>query len=161
MNLKIGKPQITDGKEIWKLIKRTGNLDLNSEYCYFMLADLYQDHCAIITSPDHSGILGFASCLPRQDQANTLFAWQICTDPLIQKRGMAKKMLQFVLDNQDKKFEYLQATISDDNLGSQALFKSIAKSYGASIDKEMYIAADDFNDSHESEYIYNIGKLNY
>ncbi|UXP33360.1 diaminobutyrate acetyltransferase [Reichenbachiella agarivorans] len=161
MTIKIRKPQISDGKEIWKLIKRTGNLDLNSEYCYFMLADLYQDQCAIVTSPDHAGILGFASCLPRQEEDNTLFVWQICTDPQLQKQGMAKKMLHFILENQQDKVKYIQATISEDNLGSRALFTSIAKSYDAKIDKDLYIDAQDFSNSHKSEFIYRIGILNY
>ncbi|PIB36966.1 hypothetical protein BFP72_16920 [Reichenbachiella sp. 5M10] len=126
-----------------------------------MLADLYRDQCAIVTSPDHTGILGFASCLPRQGEGDTLFVWQICTDPQIQKQGMAKKMLHFILENQKEKIKYLQATISDDNQGSRALFASIAKSYQAEMHKTLYIDAQDFYDSHQSEYLYNIGILNY
>lgn len=161
MNLNIQKPQLTDGKEIWKLIKRTGNLDLNSEYCYFMLSDLFKDYCAIVTSPDETDILGYVSCIPRQDDSQTLFVWQVCTDPRIQKRGMAKKLINFVIEQQSEKVEFIEATISDDNQGSIALFTSLAKSYGAEMKKENYIEASDFNDSHESEYIYKIGKLNY
>lgn len=161
MTLNIQKPDITDGKEIWKLIKRTGNLDLNSEYCYFMLSDLFREHCAVVKSPDENDILGYVSCIPRQNDSQTLFVWQVCTDPRIQKRGMAKKMIQFVIENQSEKVAYIEATISDDNAGSQALFSSLAKSYQAEIKKELYIDARDFNNSHESEYIYRIGKLNY
>ncbi|HKK12625.1 MAG TPA: diaminobutyrate acetyltransferase [Flavobacteriaceae bacterium] len=161
MKTTIRKPQINDGKDIWKLVKRIGNLDLNSEYCYFMTADLFSDHCAIVADEDSQELLGFALCIVKPEKKDTLFVWQIGVDQRAQGNGLAKKMINFIVDNQDHKLSYIQATVTDDNKSSRALFSSIARFYKADITKEIYIDAANFNHSHHSEYLYNIGKLTY
>lgn len=161
MNITIRRPKIEDGKQIWNLIHRTGNLDLNSEYCYFMLSDLFRQQCAVICSDEEAEILGFASCILRPDSPKTLFVWQICIDQKLQKRGLAKRVLKHIIENQDHRVEYVEATISEDNTSSRALFSSLAKDYHAPISKDIYIESGQFNSGHESEFIYTIGKLKY
>ena len=160
MEISIRQPEIEDGKQIWSLIKHSGNLDLNSEYCYFMLSDIFGKQCALACSEENE-ILGYASCLPRPTSPKVLFVWQICVDEKAQKHGIAKKLLNFIIQNQEAKVDEIQATISGSNIPSQTLFKSLAKDYKAKINKEIYIQAQNFSNGHESEFIYKIEKLKY
>lgn len=161
MKVTIRKPQIHDGKEIWKLIGRIGNLDLNSEYCYFMLSDLFSNQCAVVVDENSQELLGFALCFIRPEKKDILFVWQIGVDQKAQGNGLAKQMVNFIVDNQDHKISYIQATVTEDNNSSKALFSSIANSYKTDITKKVYIDAKNFNNNHQTEYIYNIGKLIY
>ncbi len=161
MELSIKRPEKKDGKEIWKLIKRTGTLDLNSEYSYFMLSDLFEDHCAIIVSSELEEVLGFVSTFRRKGDKETVFVWQICVDERLQGQGAAKRMLDFIIQKSEEKVQYVEATISDDNGASIGLFSSFARGYGAEMKKETYIDASEFEGSHDSEYLYKIGPLIY
>ncbi len=161
MELEIRSTKREDGAEIWDLVRRTGTLDLNSEYCYFMFADLFSKQCAVITSLQTNEILGFVSCIIKGEREKTLFVWQVCTDKRVQKKGLAKKLIQFVINTQSEKISFIETTISESNLASKNLFKSLAEYYTTKIEKSTYIASKQFKNGHEAEYLYKIGKLNY
>ncbi len=160
MSLHIRKPTREDGQSIFKLIRNVGGLDLNSEYSYFMIADLFRNQCAVVVD-DKGEIHGFASGILRPEDPETLFIWQICTDNVIRGKGMAKQMIEFIIANQRTEVKYIEATIDDQNISSQSLFKSIAKHFEADVVKSIYIRQEEFSDAHTSEYIYRIGTLKY
>lgn len=124
-----------------------------------MLADLFSGQCAVVHSDDSNDLLGFISTIQKPTSLNTLFVWQICIDQQVQKRGLAKSLINFVLKQQKEKVDYIETTISDDNQASQNLFKSVAKDYNAAIKKTVYVSADEFRVGHETEYLYTIGTL--
>ena len=161
MGLIIVKPDFADGSKIYELVKRVGTLDLNSEYNYFLLCDIFQDQCAVVKDEQSGDVHGFVSSIKRPDRPNVLFFWQIAVSNQIQGMGYAKKLLDFVIRSQESRIDFVETTISDDNLASKALFKSFARMYRSEMVKEVYIEENQFLNGHEAEYLYKIGKLDY
>jgi L-2,4-diaminobutyric acid acetyltransferase len=157
----IENPSNKDGHEIWKLVKSSNTLDLNSEYCYFMLASIVSKQCAIVKEKKNKKIVGFLSCIISPENMQNLFIWQICVAESAKKNGLAKQMVDYVVKNQKKPIEYIHVTISANNEASLALFNSLAKGYKASIEREVFINSNQFNGNHETEYLYKIGLLTY
>lgn len=162
MNLKIQKPGKEHGHKVWQLIKDSENLDLNSSYYYFILCDFYKDYCAVVVDEDTNNVVGFLSGLIPPNKPSTLFVWQVSVASSARKRGLAKRMLQFVLENNKEVVNTIETTISPDNAASDALFQSIAQQYGANVEKTTYLDSNDFDsESHETELLYNIKPLKF
>src|SRR5699024_12005150 len=63
------------GSEVWKLIKETGVLDLNSSYSYLMWCSYFNDTSIIIESNEK--VVGFVSGFVKPSSPNRLFIWQV------------------------------------------------------------------------------------
>lgn len=162
MNLTIQKPKKEHGHKVWQLIKDSENLDLNSSYYYFILCDFYKDYCAVVKDEETGNIVGFLSGLIPPNQPGTLFVWQVSVASSARKRGLAKRMLQFVLENNKDIVTTIQTTISPDNAASDALFQSIAQQYGATVETTVYLDTNDFDhENHETELLYTIQPLKF
>lgn len=155
MQLTIRTAKRTDGAKIWKLIKAVGTLDLNSEYCYFILSDFFSGTC-LIAEGEAGSLLGFVTCFVPPKEKNTLFVWQIGVDQKVQGRGIAGQLLDLLIQHQGKKLEKVKTTISDDNKASQHLFRSFAKRHKAIMVKSEFIRSEDFEGEHEAEYLYTV-----
>lgn len=159
MSLEIKHPQKEDGEKVWKLIKNTGGLDLNTSYCYFMLCDYFKKSCAIAVDSSTDKILGFISTYTKPEDDKTLFVWQVAVDPAGQGQGISKKLLHYVIQA-DENIQHIETTVGPDNAASDGLFRSIARQYNASIDKEVYLDKTNFTEGeHETELLYKIGPL--
>lgn len=157
--LTIRKPHLEDGAKIWKLVKDSGVLDVNSSYSYLMLCKYFQDTCAI--AEEDGKAVGFVTGFRPPSDMETLFVWQIAVDPSQRGRGLASKLIQELL-KREPGAKYITATISPSNKASQALFKRLASDLNANIEES---ASDGIPEhifpegGHEAEHLFRIGPI--
>ena len=151
------KPEISDAYSIWKLIKESPPLDLNSLYCYLIICTHFAD--TSIIAEDSDGICGFISAYILPDSDNILFVWQVVVKKEKKRQGIANTMLQSLLRRKHKKvIQYLETTVNPSNKASGALFYAIAKSLNTKCHEGVFFAEKDFgNQAHEDEILYRIG----
>jgi len=153
----IQQPTKVKGKAVHQLIKQTGGLDLNSVYYYYILCDFYRQTSAIAIN-EKEEVVGYLSALVAPNDENSLFVWQVAVHPSAQGKGLSKKMLEFVIQN-NPHLSAIKTTIGPDNMASQGLFKSIAKKHNAKIYQETYLSSEDLGD-HDPEILFTIKPIN-
>ncbi|MEK3881258.1 diaminobutyrate acetyltransferase [Paenibacillus sp. PL2-23] len=152
------KPEAADGHAVWKLVKRSGGLDVNTSYAYILLCDQFRDTCCVGKQEERT--LGFVSAFRKPSEPNTLFVWQIAVDPILRGNGIASKLLAEVLrrdDNAD--IQYVEATIGPDNIASRQLFLRLAKTFGAECAISELYGEELFPEAHDAELLFRIGPL--
>lgn len=154
---KCRKPNVEDGADVWKLIKKTKDLDLNSSYSYLMWCSYFRDTSVVLEMNDQ--VVGFISAFIKQSSPSTLFVWQVVVDQTKRGQGLASQMLHHLLKrDRCKDIEYIEATVSPSNIPSQRLFQSLAEELNTNINISMFLTSDDFpEEGHEAEFIHQIG----
>ncbi|SDE15272.1 L-2,4-diaminobutyric acid acetyltransferase [Paenibacillus sp. UNCCL117] len=154
------KPQKEDGAAVWRLVKETGTLDLNSVYCYILLCDYFKETCVIAEADGE--IAGFVSAFRPPEHPDRLFVWQIAVSPGKQRRGIGRMLLQELLSRvEPDTIRHIEATISPSNAASRALFLSLAKReklechWSAGYRTSLFPAEQ----AHEEELLYKLGPL--
>lgn len=149
------KPIKKDGKEIFDLIKRSEPLDVNSEYLYLLQTTHFRDYCCV--AEENGEIVGFISgyLLPNSD--DTLFIWQVAIDSKMRGRGLAKSILQSIVQREELKgVKNIFTTVSPSNTASRRFFEKFTEEFGIEMVSETFIEKSDFVDVHEDEILYKI-----
>jgi L-2,4-diaminobutyric acid acetyltransferase len=165
MNLKTGlmtkvmlrQPQEADGASIWRLVRNTGVLDVNSPYSYLMLCKFFSDTCVVA---EHDGqIVGFVSAFLPPANPQTLFVWQVAVAKSQRGNGLGKALLQELIGREVcKNVCYLEATVSPTNFPSQALFRGLARDFATHCEILECFPAHLFpGGTHEPEMTFRIG----
>jgi L-2,4-diaminobutyric acid acetyltransferase len=144
-------------KELCTFIKSVGNLDLNSSYLYLLLAHYFSQQC-LVAKVDQK-IIGFITAIKTDNDANnnTIFIWQVGVDQDFQCRGIAKKLLQTLIERQSNNITKIEFTISPSNKPSLALFQKYADKIGATVDPVAKFDSElFFEEGHEEEIFYQI-----
>lgn len=144
---------------MWRLVKETGVLDLNSPYAYLLVAEHFGDTSVVAELPD-GAIAGFVSayCPPRKD--DTVFVWQVGVAEAGRGRGVATRMLMDIVKRDAcRHVHYLDTTIGPSNEASMALFRGFARRLGADIERSELFPAEAFpgGADHEPEILFRIG----
>lgn len=150
-------PTIEDGISIWRLVRDSGVLDLNSVYAYLLLCKDFVETCAV--AEVDGKVLGFVTAYRPPGREDSLFIWQIGVDPTLRGRGVAGRLIQELLHREScGGVTTLEATIGPSNEASHALFAALAKWLGAGLSKQPYFDARLFPDKgHEPEDLIRIG----
>jgi L-2,4-diaminobutyric acid acetyltransferase len=152
-------PTPADAARIHALIDECKPLDLNSVYCYMLLAAHFADTCVVA---EHGGqIAGFLSSYLHPQRPSALFVWQVAVSPKSRSLGVGRGLLDAVLARPAVAgVESLETTITPSNVASWALFRSFARRRGAACSDEPFFAQKDFGESgHEEERLLRIGPL--
>jgi len=150
-------PKIDDGIAIYKLIKQSPPLDLNSSYLYFLQATHFAETCVI--AEQNGEVVGFVSGYFRPDKEDSLFVWQVAVSEKVRGQGVGKKLLYQLISNQASRpiVRDVCCTISPSNTASQNLFKSFAEHHGLIIEKTPFLKTEHFGDeAHEEEDLYTV-----
>lgn len=158
----VRNPGAGDAAAVWRLVEGSQILDHNSFYCYFMLCHFFSSTCAVAEL--RGEVVGFVTGFCPPDRPDTLFVWQVRVEAAARGRGLARRMIEFVLhDPSDRPIRFVEATISPDNQASQALFRSLAKAYNTHMVKidgflptSMYPVEAGV---HEQEDLFRVGPL--
>lgn len=152
-------PKSSEGGAIWKLVRDTGTLDLNSSYLYLLLARDFADTCVVAVRDGE--LVGFASGYRRPADPTVIFLWQIGIAPNAQGQGLGKRLLSsFLRQPGALDAEWLETTIAPDNAASQALFTGMAHHMGVDWQTHSCFDATDFPEAgHAPEILYRIGPL--
>ncbi|MBN1474814.1 MAG: diaminobutyrate acetyltransferase [Syntrophaceae bacterium] len=156
-NLKLRKPEISDAHAIWKLIKTSPPLDLNSPYCYLIICAHFAD--TSIVAEDQFGICGFISAYILPNSSNTLFVWQVAVNNDYKRKGIARAMIDSLLHRNFKfPINYLETTVNPSNKASGNFFRSTAKSLNTQCQESVFFSENNFGgQDHEAEILYRIG----
>lgn len=159
-SIRYRQPVKKDGSEVWRLVRDSGGLDLNSVYSYLMLCDFFRDTCRVAESEGQ--IVGFASAFRKPDDPQTLFVWQIAVDPGLRGRGVGRSMLKELIDSdKNADIRFIEATIGPNNIASRSLFLGLAQSVGAECSMANHYAAELFPgpEAHDDELLFRIGPI--
>jgi L-2,4-diaminobutyric acid acetyltransferase len=152
----IEQPSVEDGGAIWRIARDSGKLDLNSSYAYLMWCHDFADTSLVARVGDE--VVGFVIGYRRPTAPDTVVVWQVAVDSSQRGRGTAGALLDALVDRlADDGVRHMETTITPDNAPSQALFASLARRWGAAMDRAGTFDAGDFPDEHESEVRYRIG----
>lgn len=169
-------PTAEDGIRLHRLVAACAPLDPNSVYCNLLQATHFAATCVAAermsdpaTDPltttgqpqTNQPLMGFISAYQPPQQPETLFVWQVAVAPEGRGCGLAKRMLQAILQRETcRAVRYLETTITRDNQASWALFRSLARDLGAPLQDRLYFDRDQhFAGQHDSEYLVRIGPL--
>jgi L-2,4-diaminobutyric acid acetyltransferase len=139
---------------MWRLAE--GAVDRNSPYSYLMLCEFFSDTCAVATVDDR--IVGFATGFRLPADADTLFIWQIATDPTVRNLGVGSALLDHLVDIPTvPRTRFLEATVTPDNAASLRLFRSFSTRRDAPCAEAPLFTSTDFPTPHAPEHRLRIG----
>ncbi|GAB3461178.1 diaminobutyrate acetyltransferase [Actinophytocola sediminis] len=152
----IDEPSTRDGASIWRIARDSRKLDLNSSYAYLMWCHDFADTSAVARVDDD--VVGFVIGYRRPTRPDTVVVWQIAVDSSQRGRGTAGALLDALVGRLfEQGVRHLETTITPDNDASNALFASLARRWGATMDRAGTFDAGQFPDEHESEIRFRIG----
>lgn len=155
--VQLRKPTEEDGAKIWQFIQNTGNLDLNSAYCYLMLCKFFPDTCVVAEKNEQ--IVGFVSAFRQPDAEDVIFVWQVAVASSQRGKGLATSLVKELLQRKAcADVRFLEATVSPSNVPSQSLFKGLARFFRTNCEITECFSSKHFPVSgHEEEWIYRVG----
>lgn len=149
-------PRISDGAALWRLTRATEVLDVNSSYHYLLWCRDFADTSVVATTQDGQ-LVGFVTGFLRPSDPTTLLIWQVGVDAAARGRGLASRMLDYLVETTGA--EHLETTVTDDNAASKQLFASLAKRHEADHEVTALFTPEMYPDSHDTEYLHRIGPL--
>lgn len=158
--IQIRAPLAEDGSLIWKLVADSGNLDVNSAYCYMLLCEYFRDTCLV--AEEDGTIVGFVSAFLRPDRRDTLFVWQIAVAGAHRGRGIARTLLHKLVNGKAcRSVRTVEATVSPSNTASRRLFASLAETLACAHTVTKGFPSSFFpqEHSHEEEPLIRVGPI--
>lgn len=145
---------------MWRLVKETGVLDLNSVYAYLLVAEHFGP-TSVVAEIDGE-IVGFVSAYCPPHKPETVFVWQVGVAEAGRGCGLATRMLFDIVERpacRERGVRYLDTTIGPSNEASQALFRGFARKLGVEVTETELFGSEHFPDpeSHEPEILFRIG----
>lgn len=149
------QPQLADGAELHRLVKRCPPLDENSRYCNLLQVSHFRDTSIVA---EHDGrLIGFVTGYRLPEHPEVLFVWQVGVSPEGRGQGLAGRMLSALLDNHED-VRFLETTVTPDNEPSESLFRGLAERRSARVVTDLHFEHDrHFDGAHDSEVLYRIG----
>jgi L-2,4-diaminobutyric acid acetyltransferase len=152
-------PSIEDGAEIWKMVDEAAALDANSSYAYFMACRNFAA-TSVVAEVDGE-VAGMVTAYPLPADAQKLFVWQVGVREKFQGMGIARGMLESILNRDDcAAVRYIETTIAPGNEASEALFSRVAANFNAHIEARDVYRDELFPDAeHQIERLFVIGPI--
>ena len=152
-------PEKANSKKIFKLIKDTNALDLNSEYLYLLQSTHFTSTCSIGLLEEE--VVGFVSGYRQPQKPNALFIWQVAIDKSLKGQGLANKLMFNILERKENiDLTYIHTTVSPSNKASIRVFEKLAEKLDTKIESKDFLKKEDFINQHEEEVLYEIGPFN-
>jgi L-2,4-diaminobutyric acid acetyltransferase len=152
-------PSPRDAAAVWRLVRDSDVLDLNSPYAYLLLCSDFAQTSIVAEAAGH--LLGFVGAYRRPPRPESVFVWQIVTAREAQRRGLASHLLETLLAQRAcRGVRFLEATVTPSNHPSRAFFEGFARRLGVPFEEEPAFPAELFPGAdHEDEIRVRIGPL--
>lgn len=157
--LRVREARPEDGAQLWRLVKESESLELNSGYSYVMMSRFFSDSCLVAEEDDQ--VIGFVAAFVPPSDPDAVFVWQIGVDRGHRGRGLAGRLLLELLKTERcRPLKRLIATVSPDNKPSMALFRSLARRLDTGFDQRPFFPGEVFPEpGHEPEHLVEVGPL--
>lgn len=144
---------------VFRLVAACPPLDTNSSYCNLLQCSHFAS--TSIVAERNGEMAGFISGYRVPDRPDTLFVWQVAVAEQARGMGLASRMLIELMARPDlKEVSYLETTITEDNAASWALFRAVAKQWGAEFNASNWMDKEQhFDGDHDSEALVRIGAI--
>lgn len=152
-------PTPADGAALWRLAQGSGVLDVNSPYYYLAFCARFGG--SSIVAEEDGRVVGFVTGLLHPDPG-TLFVWQVGVDASVRGRGIASAMLDSLLCSEPcRGVRRLDTTVTPGNDASLALFRGLARRWGAEVAESVFLRSEDFpaEARHDPELLLSIAPL--
>ncbi len=157
--LSFGSPTPADGVELWNLAREAGNLDVNSRYAYLLWCRDFASTSVVARGPLGEPA-GFITGYRRPQSPETYFLWQVAVAPGFRRRGLARRMLDHVVEPlRPQGVRFVETTVTPDNKASMRLFESFAEANGADLTRDVLFSERELGSGHEPEVLHRIGPL--
>lgn len=161
--IRFRQPTPADAAAMWRCVRDSGALDLNSPYAYLLVCS---DHAATsVVAYDDTGLVGFVAAYRPPLRSDAVFVWQVAVDTRARGAGLGQRLLHAVLQTEaNRSARLLTATVTPSNAPSLALFRGFARRLGVSCSEHERFAAELFpaeasDGGHEPELELTIGPL--
>lgn len=144
---------------MFRIVKDSGVLDVNSAYSYLMWGKYFSETSCVALNDNK--VIGFVSGFIQPEQTDTLFVWQIAIDSDFQGKGLATQLLEELLSQlKHKNINFLEATVTPTNIPSSKLFHKIANNHNTDCTIKTCFTKEQFPDkTTEEEQTHRIGPL--
>jgi L-2,4-diaminobutyric acid acetyltransferase len=149
---------VEDGAAVWRLVRDSGVLDVNSSYAYLLFLDHF-GHTSLVAEAGEDGVVGFVTGFRPPLRPEVVVVWQVAVAESMRGRGLARRLLDALVRLDGcRGVRYLETTVTPSNAPSQALFRSFARALGAELTVSPYLGEELFPDGeHEEEERHRIG----
>jgi L-2,4-diaminobutyric acid acetyltransferase len=147
-------PTPEDAASASELIRKAGTLELNTTYAYLLLCSHFAETSAVAVCGEDLVGCAFGYRIPQRPQ--TLFLWQIGVDASMRRQGVARRLLDELLDRSElADVKCIETTVAPSNLPSRKLFEGWAKNRQLEIESVDVLGSSLFGSegSHEPEEI--------
>ncbi|MEA2116043.1 MAG: GNAT family N-acetyltransferase [Thermodesulfobacteriota bacterium] len=150
-------PMSSDSRAMKQIASDSKILSANSTYYYALMARDFKSTCMVALN--QSRIRGYVTGYSSPAPPNTLVVWQIGVTGEWQKKGIGRKLLIALIDENQP--DFLEATISLKNQAAINLFKSVARHFDANFlfSKIPFFDEDDLGKDDEAEHLMHIGPI--
>lgn len=156
--VRIAVPALPDGAEMWRIVRDSGVLDVNSSYAYLLFCRDFARTCRIAEADGQ--VVGFVLGYRRPERPDCLFVWQVGVDERYRGQGISSRLLDDLVQTDDQPpVRSVETTITEDNLASRALFAAFARRWGATLSTTPLLTAEHFPDGHEAEPLHTIAPI--
>lgn len=149
----------TDGYQLHQLVAASPPLDTNSVYCNLLQCQHFAETSVAALSGDK--LIGFISGYLLPSDPETLFIWQVVVADKARGNGLAKRMLNWLVDQPStESARHLITSITPDNQASWMLFEGLAQAWQAQASKSMLFERErHFANLHDDEYLLRVTPL--
>jgi L-2,4-diaminobutyric acid acetyltransferase len=146
-----------DGAAVWRLVKGSQVLDVNSSYAYLLFLDHFGD--TSVVAEEEGEIVGFVTGFRPPREPDAVFVWQVAVAESMRGRGLARRLLDALVRLPGcRGVRTMLTTVTPSNAPSQALFRSFARGVDAEVAVTEHFGEDHFPEGgHEAEELYRIG----
>jgi len=148
-----------DGRAVWRLVKASGVLDVNSSYAYLLWCRQFGVTSVVAEDGESGEIVGFVTGFRPPEHPEVIFVWQVGVDASMRGRGLAKRLLlELVALPGCAGVTHMETTVTPSNAPSRALFRSFGRAMEAEVAVGPYLTEEMFPDAgHEAEELFRIG----
>ncbi len=158
-DIRFRRPRAVDGPAVTALIAACPPLDRNSPYCNLLQCDHFADHC--IVAEKAGRIVGWVSGYRPPSDPDGFFVWQVAVAAEGRGQRLASRMIKALLARPAQRgVTHLVTTVTDDNQASWALFRGLARDWGAPFERAPLFERDrHFAGAHATEHQARIGPI--
>jgi L-2,4-diaminobutyric acid acetyltransferase len=148
---------LEDGGAIWRLVKDSQVLDVNSSYAYLLWCKHF-GHTSVVAEMAGRPV-GFVTGFRPPESPEVIFVWQVAVDSSARGQGLAGRLLRALVELPGcEGVTHMETTVTPSNAPSRALFRSFGRAMDAEVQVLPYFTEEMFPDGgHEPEELFRIG----